>query len=196
MLLLFRKNPTSVPKAFNNAVISFIASCGYLLPIRENIKFYGEPLKEIPYLEYLVVPFFEPSIDAPMKLIPDPSEISILMESYGHYISVFIFFMVYYIFIKNRKKLKIDYFISYNVMHAVLISLIQAPLTFIYIECVQYLTLNKLLKLWLYDFGEAIIIFNFFMIFYCLFYAATNRYVDIPTITPNVLLHLGKKPTK
>ena len=77
-------------------------------------------------------------------------------------------------------------------MHSILIMLLQVPLTFLYVECVQYLTLNKIFKMFLQDFAQGIIIFNFVVIFYAMFSAMTNKYVYVPLVTDASKLHIGK----
>ena len=86
-----------------------------------------------------------------------------------------------------------DYFIRYNVMHSILIMLLQVPITYFYVELVQFLTLNQFLKSFTQNLATSLIIVNFFIIFYAMYYAITNRYVNLPIITDACELHVGKK---
>jgi hypothetical protein len=191
LILIVRKKNLSVSKAFKSSAITFFASSGYLLAIQENLKYYHHAISKIPVL-HLLVPIKEIGVDNALAIVSDPTIFTIVTNYLSNYISFFVFFAVYFFIIKNGKKLNIDYFIRYNVMHSILIMLLQVPLTFLYVECVQYLTLNRMLKMFLQDFAQGIIIFNFVVIFYAMFYAMTNRYAYVPLVTDASKLHIGK----
>lgn len=78
-------------------------------------------------------------------------------------------------------------------MHSILIMLLQVPITYFYVELVQFLTLNPFIKSFTQNLASSLIIVNFFLIFYAMFYSITNRYVNLPIITDACELHVGKK---
>lgn len=194
ILLILTKKIKTFFSAVSSSGISFLATCGYLLPIHENLEYYDEALDEIPFIRWLLPPYidYQPG-DPRIKIATDPDLFSDLFKYASQYSSFFIFFAIYFIIIRYGKKYNIDYFIRYNVMHSILIMLLQVPLTYFYVELVQFLTLSEFLKSFTQNLASSLIIVNFFVIFYAMYYSITNRYVNLPIITDACELHVGKK---
>jgi len=192
LLLIVTKKSHSVSKAFRSSIITFFASFGYLLAIQENMRYYQDAIPKIRFLP-AILGLKEISVAKSLPIYMDPTIPSIIGNYLNSYTSFFIFFAVYYVVVKNGRKFKIDYFIRYNVMHSILIMLIQVPLTFAYVECKQYISLNKILLMFLRDLANGIIIFNFAVIFYGMAHAMVNSYTHMPIITDAAKLHIGKK---
>ena len=198
LLLIITRKSLKLLKDYTNVFIAFCSGCAYLLPIQENINFYKPAIVKIPYLN-LIIPKELPYIPKPGELLPmmtDPTIFTFIGDSLKNYTSFFVFFIIYYIFIKNGKKFKINYFLRHNIMHAILIMLAQVPISYIYVEVIQVTTLSPLYGLFLSQFADSIILANFALIFYSMSYALTNRYLDLPFISQACELHIGKKPKK
>jgi|TARA_B110000459_G_C16489715_1_gene438227 hypothetical protein len=194
ILLLVTKKSQTFSGAISSSVISFLATCGYLLPIHENLEYYDNQLDDLPFIRWLLPPHIEYQPGDPrIKIATDPDVFSDLLGNVSQYSSFFVFFAIYFIIIRYGKKYNIDYFIRYNVMHSILIMLLQVPITYFYVELVQFLTLNQFLKSFTQNLATSLIIVNFFIIFYAMYYAVTNRYVNLPIITDACELHVGKK---
>jgi len=191
ILLVIKQKSITISKAVKSSMVTFFASSGYLLAIHENLKYYHYAILKIPFLN-LLIPIQEANVNSILPIAADPTIFTIIASYLNEYVSFFTFFAIYFFVIKNGEKLNIDYFIRYNVMHSILIMLLQVPLTFLYVECVQYLTLNRVLKMFLHEFAQGIIIFNFVVIFYAMLSAMTNKYAYVPFVTDATKLHIGK----
>ena len=189
VLLIITKKSTTIFTAISSSTVSFLATCAYLLPINENLNYYQGALVNMPLLQFLIT---QKDDVGEIALDPDPDILSDLIKNVSQYGSFFIFFAVYFIVIRYGKKYKIDYFIRYNVMHSILIMLLQVPITYFYVELVQFLTLNQFLKAFTMNLATSLILVNFFIIFYAIYYSLTNRYVQLPIITDACELHVGK----
>lgn len=191
LLITFGKLKT-ILYTFSNSVVSFIAACSYLLPIKENIQFYGPILEDVPVLGLLFLPN---NLETERLMITSDNNIDIfttlnsIIENLGSFI---LFFAVYFIVIRSGKKYGIPYFIRYNVIHAILILLIQVPLSFLYQSFINYPTLDVFLKSFTDSLANALIIANFLVVFYSMGYAIINKYVKLPIITDAAILHIGK----
>lgn len=183
--------------ALSSSVITFFASCGYLLPIYENINYYDEALDQIPLLRWLLPKYIDYNLidasDPRIKITVDSNLFTELGKTLSSYGSFIIFFAIYFLIIRSGKKYNIPYFVRYNVMHAILIMILQVPLTYFYVELVQFLTLNQGVKLFTENLANSIIIVNFSLIFYSMFFALTNRYVKLPIVSDAARLHVGKE---
>ena len=193
-IVLFTNKSSTLFNTISSSCISFLATCGYLLPIHENLEYYDHALDEIPLIRWLLPSYidYQPG-DPRIKITTDSDIFSDLINNVSQYGSFFIFFAIYFIVIRYGKKYNISYFIRYNVMHSILIMLLQVPITYFYVELVQFLTLNPFIKSFTQNLASSLIIVNFFLIFYAMYYSITNRYVNLPIITDACELHVGKK---
>ena len=193
-IVILTKKSDTIFTAISSSTISFLATCGYFLPIHESLEYYDQALDDIPIIRWLLQPDidYQPG-DPRIKITTDSDIFTDLLSNLSQYGSFFIFFAIYFIVIRYGKKYNISYFIRYNVMHSILIMLLQVPITYFYVELVQFLTLNPLIKSFTQNLASSLIIVNFFLIFYAMFYSITNRYVNLPIITDACELHVGKK---
>ena len=174
LTLLFTNNSKTVWNAFSSSAISFLATCGYLIPLNQNLEFYDHALDRIPLLSWMVPAYVDYSLidasDPRIQIQGDPDILSDLLEGISNYASFFIFIVVYLVIIRNGKKYKIDYFIRYNAATAILINLIQVPISFFYVELLQVLTLSQFVKAFTESLAESLIVLNFGFIFYALYF--------------------------
>jgi len=193
-IVIITKKSDTIFTAISSSTISFLATCGYLLPIHENLEYYDQALDDIPIIRWLLPPYidYQPG-DPRIKITTDSDIFTDLLSNLSQYGSFFIFFAIYFVIIRYGKKYNISYFIRYNVMHSILIMLLQVPITYFYVELVQFLTLNPFIKSFTQNLASSLIIVNFFLIFYAMYYSITNRYVNLPIITDACELHVGKK---
>lgn len=188
-LLIFTNKSKTIFNALTSTIISFLATCGYLYPIQQYINYYGNDLDDLPIINLLLSN--NRGYQAPISL--DSDLLSQFTEKLSQYSSLIIFFCIYFIIIKNGKKYKIDHFIRYNVMNGMLITLFSTPISYLYIELRQYLTINQFLKAFIDDFCIGLILIHFCLMFYSIYFSITNRYVNLPIIGDACELHVGKK---
>ena len=193
-LILIIKQKQKFIKTFLQSLVVLTAASLYLLPIKDNLHFYGKNLKEIPLFNWLLtdLPIIK-KLTSKILIINNLGWYSNLIKNILHKSPFIIFFITYFLIIKLGKKLNIPYFIRYNMMHSILISLAQVPIMHCYTILNQFITLNPFLKIFSETLALSLILFTFFIIFYSILYTSLGYYLYIPLITDSSVLHLGDK---
>ena len=194
LLILLNKSKT-VSNSFSSTLISFLATCGYLLPIQQNLEYYGNVLNDIPIIKWLLPDRIDYKLEDSIIMISpnDTDVLTQIIDGISQYGSFIVFFCIYFIVIKNGKKYNIDYFIRYNVMSGILISLLQVPITYLYVQLNGFTTLNPFLAVFIENLATSLILLNFLIMSYAIYYSITNKYLILPIVTDACELHVGKK---
>lgn len=173
-----------------NIIISFLASCTYVLSLKQSIKYYKKPLKNLPILQNFIPIFIQNK-----KYKNNIKNLNLNLLKILSYRYFFYLFCLYFIVIrKGKMSKKIDYFIKYNLICSILISLIQLPITFIYKELNTITTLNPLFKEFTHKLAICLVLLQFIIQFYAIFYAIRHKYVHLPFLKGACEGHIGKKP--
>ena len=187
--LLVTNRSKTIYNAFSSSLVSFLATCGYIYPVQQYINYYETLLEDVPVINWLL-----PSqIDSGVEIPVDPTFMSEFMRIIAQYNSFLVFFCIYYIIIKKGKKYNINYFIRYNVMNGLLITILSVPITYIYFELTQVLTLSEFFKLFTEQLCFGLMMVHFFVLVYSMYFSVTNQYANLPIINDACELHIGKK---
>ena len=190
LILIIIKIISTIKKIIYEILRICLASYPYFVPFSQLINIYRNKLKELPFLPIFIKKFLTKKLRKRIDI--DISLFKLVLMFVGDY-SHMVILMVAYIFIVKEKLFKVSYFIRFTTMHAILMLMLQTPVLYTYENLFLFPVLNNQVKLFLFNFADAILFLNFYLLFYLIICAASHTYPNIPIISSACEAHIGKK---
>lgn len=191
-ILITKQKPKRIVKTFLQSLIYFTAASLYLLPLNDNLLIYRKSLKKIPFTNWLLIELPKNKKVTSKSLIVNKSNrYTDLITNFLSKSSIIIFVIAYFLIIKLGKKLNVPYFIRYNMMHSVLISLSQIPITHCYKILAGFKTINYFVKNFIETITLSMTLCTFFILLYGSIVALVGIRLYFPIFTDSTYLHLG-----
>lgn len=190
VIKLIKKILFILKKIFYKTLKNILMSSPYFLPLYQLITLYRDKITEITFLPLFIKEILTKKTKN--TILTNISFLQIFLTLFFDYTHVLLLIFAY-IFIVKEKNFKVNYFIRFNTMHAILMLFIQMPILYTYQNLLLIPITNNQIKLFLTVFADGIIFLNFYLLFYLIACAITNTYANVPIITSACEAHIGKK---